>query len=159
MKYTIREIKEKDNKEIEKVIRSCLIEFGGNHEGTAWTDPNLDKFSYVYSDDISVYYVVEDEDGVILGGAGIGPIIGSKEVCELQKMYLLPSARGKKISQKLMELTLEFARTRYKYCYIETMDNMFAAQKLYESYGFRISNERIGSTGHDACPLAYIKKL
>lgn len=30
-----------------------------------------------------------------------------------------------------------------------------------KTYGidFRISNERIGSTGHDACPVAYIKKL
>lgn len=45
MKYIIREITEKDNKEIENIIRSCLIEFGGNHEGTAWTDPNLGRFS------------------------------------------------------------------------------------------------------------------
>ena len=41
MKYKIREIEEKDNKKIEKVIRDCLIEFGANHEGTAWADPNL----------------------------------------------------------------------------------------------------------------------
>ena len=36
MEYKIREIDEKDNKEIENIIRSCLIEFGVNHEGTAW---------------------------------------------------------------------------------------------------------------------------
>jgi hypothetical protein len=28
MKYNIREIEEKDNKEVENVIRACLIEFG-----------------------------------------------------------------------------------------------------------------------------------
>ena len=48
MKYKIREIEEKDNKKIEKVIRDCLIEFKANHEGTAWTDPNLGCFSEVY---------------------------------------------------------------------------------------------------------------
>lgn len=44
MQYKIREIEEKDNKEIEAVIRACLIEFGANHEGTAWTDQNLGDF-------------------------------------------------------------------------------------------------------------------
>ena len=44
MKYNIREIEEKDNKEVENVIRACLIEFGANHEGTAWADPNLGRF-------------------------------------------------------------------------------------------------------------------
>lgn len=41
MKYNIREIEEKDNKEVENVIRACLIEFGANHEGTAWMGKSL----------------------------------------------------------------------------------------------------------------------
>ena len=49
MEYKIREIHEKDNKEIENIIRSCLIEFGVNHEGTAWAAPNLGKFSEIYN--------------------------------------------------------------------------------------------------------------
>lgn len=35
MEYQIREIEAKDNKDVENVIRTCLIEFGANHEGTA----------------------------------------------------------------------------------------------------------------------------
>ena len=35
----IREIEEKDNKQVEKLIRTCLIEFGANKPGTAWADP------------------------------------------------------------------------------------------------------------------------
>jgi putative acetyltransferase len=38
MEYEIKEIKEKYNKELEKVLRSCLIEFGANNEGRAWAD-------------------------------------------------------------------------------------------------------------------------
>lgn len=32
MEYKIKEIEAKNNKEIENVIRTCLIEFGANHE-------------------------------------------------------------------------------------------------------------------------------
>ena len=57
MKYNIREIEEKDNKEVENVIRACLIEFGANHEGTAWADPNLGRFSEIYNTDGNKYLV------------------------------------------------------------------------------------------------------
>ena len=49
MEYKIREIEARDNKEVENVIRTCLIEFGANHEGTAWADPNLGRFSEIYN--------------------------------------------------------------------------------------------------------------
>ena len=47
MKYTVREIKARDNKDVENIIRTCLIEYGANHEGTAWADPNLGRFSEI----------------------------------------------------------------------------------------------------------------
>ena len=43
--YKIREIVKNDNKDVENVIRTCLIEYGANHEGTAWADPDLGRFS------------------------------------------------------------------------------------------------------------------
>ena len=74
MKYNIREIEEKDNKEVENVIRACLIEFGANHEGTAWADPNLGRFSEIYNTDGNKYLVAIDENGKIVGGVGIGKL-------------------------------------------------------------------------------------
>ena len=41
MKYKIREIEPRDNIEVENVIRTCLIEFGANHEGTNGYIKNL----------------------------------------------------------------------------------------------------------------------
>ena len=37
----IREIEKKDNKEVENLIRTCLIEYGANKPGFAWSDPKL----------------------------------------------------------------------------------------------------------------------
>ena len=45
--YRIREIEKRDNTAVEQIIRSCLIEFGGNREGTAWCDPDLGRFSEI----------------------------------------------------------------------------------------------------------------
>ena len=49
MTCTIRLIQEKDDPVIEMIIRQCLIEYGGNHEGTAWDDPDLGRFSKIYN--------------------------------------------------------------------------------------------------------------
>lgn len=159
MKYTIRKIKKEDNKIIEKIIRECLIEFGANHEGTAWTDPNLDKFSIVYSTPGNKYFVAEDEDGKIVGGVGIGKIEGIEDTCELQKMYCIREVRGNGISHKLIETALDYAKKYYSKCYLETLDNMIAAQKFYEKYGFKRIKKPIIKTEHYACDVRYLKNL
>ena len=159
MKYNIREIEEKDNKEVENVIRTCLIEFGANHEGTAWADPNLGRFSEIYNTDGNKYWVAIDESGKIVGGVGIGKLDGIEDVCELQKMYCLPETRGTGISHKLMDIALEYAKKYYSKCYLETLSNMIVAQRFYEKYGFVKVDEPIVKTEHFACDVRYIKDL
>lgn len=159
MNYKIREIEAKDNKEVENVIRTCLIEFGANHEGTAWADPNLGRFSEIYNIEGNKYWVALDENDKIIGGVGIGKLEGIEDVCELQKMYCLPEARGIGISHELIDIALEYAKKYYKMCYLETLDNMLAAQKFYEKYGFIRTYEPIVKTEHFACDVRYIKKL
>jgi len=159
MQFKIREIESKDNKEIEKIIRTCLIEFGANHEGTAWSDPNLGRFSEVYNTEGNKYWVAENEDGKIIGGVGIGNLEGVDKVCELQKMYCLPETRGTGISHKLIEMALEYAKKYYDKCYLETLSNMIAAQKFYEKYGFIKIDKPIVETEHFACDVRYIKEL
>lgn len=159
MEYNIREIEGKDNKAVEKVIRTCLIEFGANHEGTAWADPDLGNFSDIYNKEGYKYWVIEDNRGSIVGGAGIGKLIGIEEVCELQKMYCLPEARGTGISHELIEIVLEYAKKYYKRCYIETLSNMIAANKFYKKYGFNKLDKPLVETEHNACDVWYIKEL
>ena len=111
----IRKIEEKDNKAVETLIRSCLIEFGANKPGCAWTDPHLGKFYEIYQNEGCIYYVVEDNNKII-AGCGIGPVTGLDDVCELQKMYAYKEYRGTGIAQKLLELCLDFAKDKYKKC-------------------------------------------
>ena len=108
MTYTIRVIEQRDDRAVEAVIRECLIEFGANHEGTAWADPDLCRFSEIYSTPGNRYWVAEDETGRIVGGVGIGYLADG--LCELQKMYCLPDARGTGLAHTLITLALDFAR-------------------------------------------------
>ena len=157
MTYTIRPIEETDNAAVEAVIRACLIEFGANHEGTAWADPDLGRFSEIYNATGNRYWVAEDETGRIVGGVGIGRL--TETVCELQKMYCLPQARGTGLAHELMTLALEFARSYYTHCYLETLDNMTAAQRFYEKHDFVRTNKAPVRTAHFACEVKYIKHL
>ena len=159
MCFNIREIKKEDNKELEKVIRSWLIEFGANHEGTAWTDPNLGRFSEIYNTEGNKYWVIVDENERVVGGVGIGKLEGIEDVCKLQKMYCLPEVRGTGISHRLIEIALDYAKRYYRRCYLETLENMKAAQKFYEKYGFIRIYEPIVKTEHFACDVRYIKNL
>ncbi|MGN0596894.1 MAG: GNAT family N-acetyltransferase [Ruminiclostridium sp.] len=158
MIYTIREIEKRDNKAVESVIRSCLIEFGADHEGTAWADPDLGRFSEIYCTEGNKYWVAEDEKGQIAGGVGIGRL-NANGVCELQKMYCLPEARGTGAAHLLMKTALEYAKRYYARCYLETLDNMTAAQRFYEKYGFERTYEEIVKTEHYACGVHYIRDL
>ncbi|MFW2487553.1 GNAT family N-acetyltransferase [Clostridium chromiireducens] len=154
----IREIEEKDNKEVETLIRTCLIEFGANKPGCAWSDPNLGCFYQVYQDQKSKYWVVE-KDNKIIGGCGIGPLENTKNICELQKMYALKEARGTGIAKELLKISLDFAKKYYDKCYLETFNNMVAANKFYQKNGFVQLDKPILETEHYACDVWYIKSL
>ncbi|WP_297639826.1 GNAT family N-acetyltransferase [uncultured Clostridium sp.] len=154
----IREIEKRDNEGVEKLIRTCLIEFGANKPGFAWTDPQLGRFYELYQAPKSKYWVVE-EDGQIVAGCGIGPVEGVKDTCELQKMYSLKEYRGCGIAKKLLELSIEYAKENYKACYLETLSSMVAANKFYVKNGFEKLDGPIIESEHFACDSWYLKRL
>ena len=153
---TIRQIEQRDNKEIAAIIREVMTEFGASGEGFSIHDPEVDHMYETYSLVRSEYFVVEDK-GRILGGAGIAPLAGGDEgVCELKKMYFLPEARGKGMGKEIIKRCLDWARAcGYKTCYIETVVRMEAANKLYKSFGFKKIAAPMGNTGHHGCESFY----
>lgn len=156
----IRAIEARDNKAIAALIRTVLLEHDVPKVGTAYADVSLDCMYETYRLPRSTYFVVERE-GQLLGGAGIAPLAGADEAyCELQKMYFLPEARGLGIGFDLMEKSLAFAVEQgYRYCYLETMPYMLAAQKLYQKVGFTYLDSPMGCTGHTSCPVWMLKQL
>ncbi|MBR2801931.1 MAG: GNAT family N-acetyltransferase [Erysipelotrichaceae bacterium] len=149
----IREIRKEDDPAVEKIIRDCLIEYGADHEGTAWADPDLCRFSEIYGREDRRYWVAE-VDGTVVAGVGIGPLEG--EICELQKMYCRKEYRSQGISGRLLNTALQFARLHYAGCYLETLPNMTEAQRFYEAHGFRRTEKICGNTGHTACDVRYL---
>jgi len=156
----IRHIEQRDNTALAEVVRDVLVEMGVPKTGTAYEDKELDAMYEAYLAPRSAYYVLDDE-GTIIGGAGIAPLKdGDPEVCELQKMYFLPEARGKGMGTKMIDLCLAFAKAQgFKLCYIETMPNMLDAQKLYLKKGFNYIDHPMGNTGHCNCPIWLTKPL
>ncbi|MCR8630143.1 GNAT family N-acetyltransferase [Paenibacillus radicis (ex Xue et al. 2023)] len=154
----IREIEEQDNKQVEYLIRTCLVEFGANKPGTAWSDPSLGDFYNLYKNEGSKYWVVE-ENKKIVAGCGIGPVMGWPDICELQKMYAFKETRGTGISSELLQVALDYAKQYYEKCYLETLSNMVAANKFYKKNGFIQLEKPLNATEHFACDTWYIKTL
>ncbi|GGG42865.1 GNAT family N-acetyltransferase [Bizionia arctica] len=156
----IREITSEDNSQIAQVIREVLIEFGAPKVGTAYEDVSLDNMTEAYGNSASVYFVLENK-GKIIGGAGIAPLENCEgNICELQKMYFLPEARGLGLGVKMMKKCLEFAKDfGYHKCYLETLPYMTDATKLYAKVGFESLDKPMGNTGHFSCNVWMIKEL
>lgn len=160
----IREIRQADNPHIAKAIRAVFTELfdprGVSKCGTAFEDPHLDHLFEEYQEDREVYFVI-DKEGEILGGGGIKQLNNFEgNVCELQKMYFLPEARGLGLGAKMIQMCLDKARDfGFEHCYLETMTFMEDAQKLYLKNGFQYIDHPMGGTGHFSCPVWMLKKL
>jgi putative acetyltransferase len=156
----IRSIEKRDNLQIARVIRSVLVELGVPKVGTAYADKSLDAMFENYQKEKADYFVLE-ENGEVIGGAGIAQLDNYKgNVCELQKMYFLPVARGHGLGTEMIDRCLKTAKKLgYEQCYLETMSYMEAAQKLYNRYGFRYLDGPMGDTGHYSCGVHMILDL
>ena len=156
----IREIKKEDNQQIAAVIRNVFITDNFPKTGTAFADSQLDFMFETYDKPRSIYFVVENE-GKIIGGAGISQLESSTEnICELQKMYFLEEVRGKGIGFQMIQICLqEGIKLGYEKCYLETLPEMLTAQNLYKKVGFEYLFAPMGDTGHKSCPVWMIKKL
>nr|WP_298995444.1 GNAT family N-acetyltransferase [uncultured Polaribacter sp.] len=158
--FIIREIKPTDNKEVAKIIRSVILEMGAPKVGTAYEDKATDTMFETYQKEKSSYFVLE-HNNTIVGGAGIAQLDNyDGNVCELQKMYFLPIARGKGLGSKLITICLEKAKELgFETCYLETLPYMKAAVKLYNKYGFKNLDKPMGNTCHYNCNVWMIKEI
>ncbi|MCS2165008.1 GNAT family N-acetyltransferase [Scandinavium manionii] len=159
--FALRALATEDNAAIARVIRTVSAEYGLTADkGYTVADPNLDELYQVYSQPDHAYWVIE-QDGQVVGGGGVAPLKCSEiGICELQKMYFLPTARGKGLAKKLALMAMDYAREQgFTRCYLETTAFLTDAIALYERLGFEHIDEPLGCTGHVDCEVRMLKTL
>jgi len=160
MSTIFRNLEQRDNKEIADLIRSVFREFDIARPGTVYFDPTTDDLFSLFLKHGSVYWIAE-ENGKIIGGCGIYSTTGLPEgCCELVKLYLVSSQRGKGTGRKLLEKSLESARELgYKQVYLESLPELSKAIGLYEKAGFGMIDGPMGNSGHFGCNIWMLKNL
>jgi putative acetyltransferase len=156
----IREIEQKDNKALAAIIRSVLAEFKANRPGTVYYDPTTDDLYSLFQMNGSKYWVALYDDEIV-GGAGVYPTDGLPlGCCELVKLYLVSTVRGKGFGKMLIEKCFSTAKEfDFDAIYLETMPELGTAVGLYEKCGFEYLKGPLGNSGHFGCAIWMLKKL
>ncbi len=159
-KLNIRLIEKSDNAVIAEIIRLVMTEFKAVGCGYSINDSEVDDMYTAYAPERSAFYVIELNKR-ILGCGGFAPLTGAEQnTCELRKMYFKSELRGLGIGTRLLNLCLDEATSAgFRHCYLETMDNMEQAQRLYGKYGFKYLDKPMGNTGHSSCGTWMARKL
>jgi putative acetyltransferase len=160
MAWIIRQLCPDDNPFIARIIRDTLTEFGAAKPGTVYYDAALDDL-YALFQHPRAHYLVAESDGAVVGGCGIFPTEGLPfGFCELVKLYLTPAARCKGLGKCLVLRCLEHAQDEgFSFVYLESMDELRHAVRLYERLGFQHTGAPLGQSGHFGCSIWMVKTL
>lgn len=169
MKYTVRPIEPKDDQHMRDIILKVSQEYGAYDpsskagEGCGAGDPELQNLHAAYRGNGSRYWVIADESGNVVGGGGYARLKGTHEsdgICEMQKVFILPEARGGGLGKQLVQLFLkEAVQDGYRLMYLESLATMKEAVSLYEHFGFEHLPKALGATGHFQAAVFMSKKL
>jgi putative acetyltransferase len=150
----LRAANNKDSRTITELVFGVLKEYNLRPD-PAVTDADIKDIEQSYFKGGGTFYVLEEKDGSIIGAYGLYPI--NNQMCELRKMYLHSSYRGKGLGRLLLEDALSKARQiGFKKMTLETASVLKEAISLYKSYGFiEYRPEHLSSR----CDQAYILEL
>ena len=158
----IRPIEAKDNQAVQKIVQDSLAKVGLDQPGTAYFDPQLATlFEFYQGEPIGEYWVAEDtKTEEVVGGIGIGTFGDYKKVAEIQKYYLIEEYQNQGIGRLLFEEALAFCKEMdYDSIYLETMDNLFKANRVYEHYGFELMDAPLNGSEHGLMNRWYMKNI
>jgi putative acetyltransferase len=159
--FSIRLIKETDNKYLYSLIRECLKEAKLDIPGTAYFDESIKYMSDFYKDNSKrKYFVLVDENDNPLGGGGFAEYNRSLETAELQKLYLDKAIRNQGWSYKLISLIEEESKKAgYKNLYLETHHNLDLAIKVYKKLNYTMLEKPLPGSEHGTMDYFFFKKL
>lgn len=154
-----REMTESDNAAVAAMIRDNLKKFNLDIPGTVYFDEGLDHLSDYYGNDDRRYFVIEDDNGEVIGGIGFARFEPRQDTAELQKLYLMDSAKGSGLGYKLIDFVEDRMREAgFNVSYLETHDNLQAAIHIYEKKGYK-EIERPREVNHSTMNRFFRKEL
>lgn len=113
-------------------------EHGWNHTFEAYVAGPLAEFAKSQAPRGRIWIVEESEN--VAGSIAIVEV--SKEEAQLRWLLLHPKLRGQGIGRMLMKEAVNFCRAQgYAIVFLWTVSALTAAAKLYEEFGFHMSNE------------------
>ncbi len=140
------------------LIRTNLKAHHLDIPGTVYFDAGLDHLSEYYNNKGRAYFVLLDNQQLI-GGIGLAEFEGFSDCCELQKLYLDDSVKGRGLGYRLIEKVEQEARVLgYKRMYLETHTNLKVAIHTYERAGYK-EIDRPDSVVHSTMNRFYMKEL
>ena len=106
-----------------------------------------------------MYFILTDESGRVIGGAGIAGFPGIDDCAEVQKLYVADGWKGRGYGRLLMKTIEEYARgAGFRRLYLETHSNLNVAMRMYEKYGFHLIG-RPETVVHSTMDRFYMKEL
>ena len=139
--YQMRSIQESDSIPLGKIILQVLAEFNARELTSAYEDEEVRDMYSVYSQKGFIFYTAV-KAGQVRGGIGISPLLDAgADCCEVRKMYLTPDDRGFGMGRKLLDRTLESARSYgYRSVYAKTATRMPQAITLFQKLHFNVTS-------------------
>lgn len=157
----IRPITPSDDDALGALVRQCLAAANLDQPGTAYFDPELDHLSRFYAQAPDrAYFVYTDARDQVLGGVGVAEYERARGIAELQKLYLLPQARGHHAGRRLLAYCEQQARALgWQKMYLETHTNLSVAIHLYETSGYQRLQAPLHRGPHTVMDHYYLKAL
>ncbi|BBD08654.1 bifunctional helix-turn-helix transcriptional regulator/GNAT family N-acetyltransferase [Desulfovibrio ferrophilus] len=89
---------------------------------------------------------VAEQSGQVLGSIGI--VESEGEMAQLRWLIVDPQARGLGLGRKLVDQAVTFSREQgYKGIFLWTIDSLLPAIRLYQSFGFELTEIKPGKMG------------
>ena len=133
MAETIRIATNNDLAVIQSIVFTALQEYGLKPAPDS-TDQDITDIESHYTSNQG-YFCIMENDGIPIATGGLEYI--NANVCELKKMYMVKSARGKGAGKQLLEHLLVMAKEMgFQEVQLETAKVLREAIQLYEKYGF-----------------------
>jgi GNAT superfamily N-acetyltransferase len=86
------------------------------------------------------------QDGGIHGSIAIDGLLAGTEGAHLRWFITSDKIRGQGAGTELMGAAMDFCRSKgYGHVYLDTFSGLDAARHLYEKFGFRLVQERLGT--------------